>query len=322
MVDARPPGNARGAVDWDSLTGVISEQTLSRALIWARKVLTEAEVDSPRLDAELLMAHVLGWQRAQIYTHAEQALQPHVQARYASVIARRAQREPLAYLMGHREFYGLDLLVDGRVLIPRPETELLVEEAICRGGRLLESVDCLAIADVGTGCGAIAILLALSLPAAEVYATDLSAPALVVAAHNCRRHGVEGQVHLLQGDLLSPLPQPVDLIVANVPYVALAEAPALAPEISRHEPRQAWNGGVGGLEVIARLLAQAGDYLNDGGSLLLEIGATQGPAVQGIVASCLPTSVVEIVRDGAGLDRVVSAAHVRRGTRAKGGCVL
>lgn len=302
-----------------------AEETIPAALIWGRGVLTEAEVDSPHLDAELLLAHALRWQRARLYTHAEQVLQPQERARYAELIARRAQREPLAYLVGHQEFYGLDFLVDRRVLIPRPETEVVVERAIAEGTHFLEGTGCLAIADVGTGCGAIAIALALHLPSAEVYAIDSSALALDVAARNCCRHGVEERVHLLQGYLLGPLGQSVDLIVANLPYVALAEVAALSPEISRYEPRRAWDGGVGGLEVIDHLLAQAGECLNDGGSLLgrrsnilLEIGATQGPAVRGMAARYFPTAVVEVFQDGAGLDRVVSIAPAQDGTRTKG----
>lgn len=301
------------------------EEMISDALTWGRSMLTEAEVDSPQLDAELLLAHALGWQRAQLYTHAEQVLQPQDWARFAELITRRAQREPLAYLVGHQEFYGLDFFVDGRVLIPRPETEVLVEQAIAEGTRCLpvpdrvERTGRLSIADVGTGCGAIAIALALHLPSAEVYAIDLSAPALDVAARNCRRYSVEGRVHLLQGYLLAPLPQPVDLIVANLPYVALAEVAGLPLEISRYEPRQAWDGGVGGLEVIERLLAQVGGYLNDEGGILLEVGATQGAAVQGMATRYFPTAVVEIFQDGAGLDRVVSIAPARDDGGMKGG---
>jgi len=313
MACVRRPATARGVGD------MISAWTLSEALLWARATLTEAEVDSPHLDSELLLAYALGCQRAQLHTHPDQVLQPQQWSRYVRLIARRAAREPLAYLIGHQEFYGLDFLVDRRVLIPRPETEVLVEQAICRGNRLLQSRGHLTIADVGTGCGAIAIVLALSLPPAEMYATDVSALALEVAARNCRRYTLEGRIHLLQGDLLTPLPQPVDLVVANLPYVALKEVAALLPEISCYEPRQAWNGGVEGLHFIERLLAQAGEYVNDRGSILLEIGSTQGRAVRGLVACRFPAATVEILRDGAGRDRVISVDQVGRDTRTRGG---
>ena len=290
-------------------------KTISAALTWAHSVLIRAEVDSPRLDAELLLAHVLSWQRAQLHTHPERVLQPQEWTRYAELIARRAQREPLAYLTGHREFYGLDFCVDRRVFIPRPETELLVEKAIevAKGGRGVAALRPYSIADVGTGCGAIAIALALHLPSAEVYAIDLYAPALEVAARNCRRHSVEGRVHLLEGDLLSPLSQPVNLIVANLPYVAADEVEALPPEVSSYEPRWAWYGGVGGLEVIERLLAQAGSYLDDGGDILLEIGAAQGSAIRSLAMRYFPTAAIEVFQDGAGLDRVARITLRTRG---------
>ena len=292
-------------------------ETISAALTWARRVLVEAQVDSPHLDAELLLAHALGWRRTQLHTSTEQLIRSQEQARYARLIARRARREPLPYLVGHREFYGLDFFVDQRVLIPRPETELLVEQAIFQGTCILESRGRLAIADVGTGCGAIAIALALHLSLAEVYAIDISSPALEVAAHNCRRHDVQGQLHLLPGDLLAPLPQSVDLVVANLPYVALAEVATLPPEISSYEPQVAWDGGVDGLAVIQRLLAQAGGYLNRGGSILLEIGATQRSAVQNLAVRSFPTAAVQVFRDGVGLDRVVSVAPAGNGMRTR-----
>ena len=224
---------------------------------------------------------------------------------YEELLTRRVQREPLAYLVGHREFYGLDLSVDRRVLVPRPETELLVERAVNLGDLLQKNARCLAIADVGTGCGAIAIALALNLHLAQVYATDISQPALEVAAHNCRRHSVEGRVHLLCGDLLKPLPQPVDMIVANLPYVAQEEFSTLPMDVSAYEPRRAWDGGVGGLEIIERLLSQVDGCLNDGGCILLEIGAVQGERVVNLVAQRFTDGSVHVLQDGAGHDRVV-----------------
>jgi release factor glutamine methyltransferase len=207
----------------------------------------------------------------------------------------------VAYIVGHKEFYGLDLFVDNRVLIPRPETELLVERAI--GIAVARSL-CL-IADVGTGSGAIAVSLAVHLPQVLVYATDASTRALEVAACNCRRHNVEDRVRLLQGHLLEPLPEPVDLIAANLPYVSQAELAQLPPEISRYEPREALNGGPDGLDYIRRLLARAGRYLSLLGVILLEIGATQGKAVTALAKRHFPAAKVEIAKDYAGLDRVV-----------------
>lgn len=264
-------------------------------------VLAQAGVAEPRLDAEVLLAHALGLSRAKLHAQFKRKLSPAELASYRQFIERRAQREPVAYIVGHKEFYGLDLFVDNRVLIPRPETELLVE----RGIEIAQARNLRLIADVGTGCGAIAISLAVHLPQALIYATDTSSGALEVATCNCRRHGVQDRVRLLQGHLLEPLPEPVELIVANLPYVSKAEWAQLPPEINRYEPREALDGGSNGLDHIRQLLAQAGDYLKPGGAILLEIGATQGAAVVALARRHFPTARVEIARDYAGLDRVV-----------------
>jgi len=271
------------------------------ALTQETTMLEDAGIEESRLDAEILLVHALGITRAQLHAHPQSQLSSAELVRYRQLIERRARREPVAYIVGHKEFYGLELFVDGRVLIPRPETELLVEKAIEISQR--QSV----IADVGTGSGAIAISLAVHLPQIRIYATDASPAALEVAACNCRRHGVEDRVHLLQGHLLEPLPEPVNLIVANLPYVSQAELAQLLPEISRHEPREALDGGPDGLDCIRRLLAQTEGRLKAGGVVLLEIGATQGQAVVALAERHFPAARVEIVRDYAGLDRVVIA---------------
>ncbi len=275
------------------------DMQLQVALAQAATVLENAGIEESRLDAELLLVHTLGITRARLRVHPQSQLSPTELAGYRQLIERRARREPVAYIVGHKEFYGLDFFVDGRVLIPRPETELLVEKAIEINQRRA------VVADVGTGSGAIAIGLAVHLPQALVYATDASPAALEVAARNCRRHRVEDRVHLLQGHLLEPLPEPVDLIVANLPYVSQAELAQLPPEINCYEPREALNGGLDGLDHIRRLLAQAGEHLKPAGVVLLEIGATQGEAVVALARRCFPAARVEIVPDYAGLDRVV-----------------
>lgn len=273
--------------------------TLREVLRWGEQSLAQNALDSPRLDAAILLARALGITRAQLHAHPQSHLSPAELALYRQLIERRARREPVAYIVGHKEFYGLDLFVDNRVLIPRPETEMLVEKAIEISQR--QSV----VADVGTGSGAIAISLAVHLPQILVYATDASPAALEIAARNCRRHSVEDRVHLLQGHLLEPLPEPVDLIVANLPYVSQAELAQLPPEISRYEPREALDGGPDGLDCIRHLLAQAEGHLKPGGIVLLEIGATQGEAVVVLARRNFPAARVEIARDYAELDRVV-----------------
>ena len=275
---------------------------LQAALRQAIVALQNAGVDEASLDAELLLAHILGLNRAAILAQPERPLTPKELTRFRDVVARRAAREPLPYITGHREFFDLDFVVDARVLIPRPETELLIEHAL----RIARTVPGpLEIADVGAGSGAIAVTLAVHLPHATVYALDDSAGALVVTAENARRHNVAGRVQCRPGDLLAPLPGPVNLIAANLPYVATGEWLELLPELSDYEPRAALNGGPDGLDAIDRLLATAGPYLHPGGALLLEIGASQGAAVTALARRYFPAADIQLHRDYAGLDRLV-----------------
>ncbi len=259
----------------------------------AVQALDREGVESPRLEAELLLAHAVGTNRAWVLAHPERQLTPKEVTRFRDLAGRRAQREPLAYITGEREFFGLELAVDPRVLIPRPETELLVE----RGLELVRRL--------GNPSGAIAVALAVHLPAATIYALDESANSLAVTAKNAQRHGVEKRVRCLLGNLLEPLPEAVDLIAANLPYVGSEEWDALAPEIREHEPRGALDGGPGGLEVIRRLLATAGPHLRPGGTILIEIGAQQGPAARALAAEHFPQARIDVLQDYARLDRLV-----------------
>ncbi|MDY7040510.1 MAG: peptide chain release factor N(5)-glutamine methyltransferase [Chloroflexota bacterium] len=276
---------------------------MGAALRWATTRLRAAGVDSPRLDAELLLAHILAADRAHALTHPERVLRPAEIAHYRQLVARREQREPVAYLVGHQEFYGLDFRVSPAVLIPRPETELLVELAIALG-RASEARPWI-VADVGTGSGAIAVSLAVNVPHARLYATDVSDEALLIAEENCRRHGVDERVTLLHGHLLAPLPEAVNCIVANLPYVSHPEWKTLSADIAAYEPRLALHGGPDGLERIAEFLASAGAHLCPGSAILLEIGAAQGEAVTGLAKKHFPQARVELLPDYANLDRVV-----------------
>jgi release factor glutamine methyltransferase len=284
---------------------VKGEAALRETLRWGEQALSKSVLDSPRLDAEILLTHALGITRAQLHAHPQSRLSPAELTSYRQLIERRTLHEPVAYIVGHKEFYGLDLFVDDRVLIPRPETELLVEKAIEMSKQRPVDIKQLLVADIGTGSGAIAVSLAMHLPQAVVYATDASPEALEVAASNCRRHRVEDRVHPLQGHLLEPLPEPVDLIAANLPYVSEVELAQLPPEMNLYEPREALNGGPDGLDHIRHLLAQAKGHLKPGGVVLLEIGATQGEAVVALTKRHFPAARVEIMQDYAGLDRVV-----------------
>jgi release factor glutamine methyltransferase len=275
---------------------------VKEALTQAASQLREQGVETPRLDADLLLAHTLGVNRAALFTWPERRLTPKELTRFRDLVARRAAREPLAYVLGHREFFGLDFAVNPHVLIPRPETELLVEHAL----RLAQDKpSAVHIADVGAGSGAIVVALAVHLPRATFYALDDSAEALALTAENARRHGVAERIHCLHSDLLAALPVPVDLITANLPYVTTLEWEGLAPEIRNFEPRAALDGGLDGLDLIRRLLAMAALHLNPQGVILLEIGASQGSVVTALARENFSQAEIRLFPDYAGLDRLV-----------------
>jgi release factor glutamine methyltransferase len=283
-----------------SLEGAIG-LSLGQALRSAGQALSAIEFG--RLTAEALVAHVLGLSRAQLLSRLEQPFPHHLKTYLDRLIERAADGEPLAYLTGQREFSGLDFRVDARVLVPRPETEQLVELAVkhvagpppAAGWRIW---------DVGTGSGILAITLALKCPAAQVVASDLSADALAVAQANARQHGVAGRVHFVHGDLLSACARGwVDLLLANLPYIPSAALRDLP--VFRHEPRLALDGGGDGLELYRRLLTQAPHALAPGGRMLLEIEDTCGQAAVALAQSAFPAASVSLHPDLAGLDRVV-----------------
>jgi release factor glutamine methyltransferase len=273
--------------------------TLKQALHWARAIFERHSISDSRLVSELLLRYTLGISRVQLYQELHRELSPGEEADFERLIERCLSGEPVAYITGYREFYGLDFYVDASVLVPRPETELLVERALA----LARERPVVTIADIGTGSGAIAVSLVLGLPQARIYATDVSAPALRVARFNCRKHGVEDRVCLLQGDLLSPLPEPVDLIVANLPYVRQEEVSQKG--LASFEPTLALNGGGDGLEKIRALCHRLGDRLRPGGALLLEVGMGQSQAVAGLLRGLFPEAGIEITPDLSGIERVI-----------------
>ena len=263
-----------------------------------------AGIPDARLEAEVMIMNVMRVPRHRIYAYFEEEVPEEAEKVLSDLVERRLTREPLAYITGHKEFYGIDLLVAPGVLIPRPETEGLVEQTLFASMLRMEEGS-FVIADPGTGCGAIAVSLAIHLPAARIVATDLYETPLRVAQANVQRHNVADRVTLLQGDLLEPIPEPADLVVANLPYVRSDVIDTLQPEIG-FEPREALDGGMDGLDVIRRLLQQAVAKLKPNGAILLEIDPQQAGAIEAEAGNLFPGCTVSVERDLAGLERVLT----------------
>uniref|UniRef100_A0A7C1JLK0 Release factor glutamine methyltransferase n=1 Tax=Ammonifex degensii TaxID=42838 RepID=A0A7C1JLK0_9THEO len=268
-------------------------------------LLQAAGVFSPRVDAEVLLSFVLDCDRLALYREPEREVAPAEVGRFEKLLNRRAAGEPVAYLTGEKEFMGLKFRVTPAVLIPRPETELLVETAIA----LLQGVTAPVVVDVGTGSGAVAVSLALFLPAARVFAVDISAAALEVARENAARHQVAERITFSQGDLLTPFFKSgvtFDLIAANLPYVPSEEVATLSPEV-RREPALALDGGLDGLALYRRLVLQAKGFLHAGGHLLMEIDPKQKEGALNLVPP--PVWQAWVVKDLGGRDRLVVAQY-------------
>jgi release factor glutamine methyltransferase len=271
---------------------------ISEALNQARRQIQPVS-DSASLDAQLLLAEVLGRERAYLLAHGDDELTAEQQTHYLTLVQRRAAGEPVAYILGRRAFYDREFVVTPDVLIPRPETELLLELALDDAA---DRPGCVVV-DVGTGSGALAVTLAALRPQARVYAVDISPPALAVARRNATLQGV--QVTFLAGDLLAPViaqHMQVDLIMANLPYIAEADMSYLA--VSQYEPHLALAGGPDGLDLVRRLLADVPRVCRPSALVLLEIGADQGPATVKLAQTLKPQQVT-LHPDYAGLDRIV-----------------
>lgn len=261
-----------------------------------------AGVDSSLLDAQLMLARVLGTSRLSLIAHPDRLLSSAEADQFQHMVERRESREPLAYILGTREFYSLDFDIAPGVLIPRPETELLVEIAVER----LQGLPA-RIADIGTGSGAVAVAVAVNLPAARILATDISDAALEVAAVNAAKHLVADRVSFARADMAEPLVGAgggFDAILCNPPYIPTSEIAALQPEISRWEPIEALDGGPDGLDAYRKLLPQAASVLAEDGFLAVEVGAGQASAVRGL-ALAVGYGSIECRKDLAGIDRVV-----------------
>ena len=275
--------------------------TIGAVLKWAADDFRARGIESPRLDAEVLLAHALACSRTQLIIDMMRPLATEELSRFRELVKRRRHREPVAYLRGEREFYGRTFRVDARVLVPRPDTETLIDVALGRTRHLSMSA---RVLDLCTGSGCVAVTLALTRPTTQVTATDISEPALALAPENALRLGAP-LVAFARADLFGALRGPFDLITANPPYIASAEVETLAPDVRQFEPRVALDGGEDGLVLVRRILEDAPARLAKGGVLAMEIGAGQADAVAALFVA-RGFEELERARDLARIERVVS----------------
>jgi len=279
--------------------------TVRRILDWTTGHLKTHGSDSPRLDAEILLAHARQCRRIDLYTGFDSPLTDSEREKMRDLVRRRAKAEPVAHLVGYREFFSLRFRVTADVLVPRPDTETLLVE-------LLNAIDqqpTPQVLEIGPGSGCVCIAAAVNAPTSQWTAIEISPPALAIARENAATHKVAERIEFLEGDLFAPLSaaRQFDAIVSNPPYIGDEEMPGLDPDVRLHEPALALRGGKEGLDVIRRLITEAPAHLKPGGWLLLEIGESQGPAVSELVERSSQYSEHRLVRDLAGHDRVLRA---------------
>ncbi len=284
--------------------------TAREALHLGTERLKREGITGAALDMSLILAEAMGTNRLGLYLDLDRALSEDERTAAREMLARRLKREPVAYILGRREFYGLTFEISPAVLIPRPETEHLVEKAVLWLKDCKDASRNKLLADIGTGSGVIAVTVAHACPASRWIAGDISADALEVARRNAWRHGVDGQVEFRQGPLLEPITENLDAICANLPYVALNERETLVPEVSRWEPEAALFSGGDGLDLIRKLIAEAPPRVKSGGLLLLECGHKQAEAVADLLAAGNAWHGIRIHPDFAGIDRLIQAERV------------
>jgi release factor glutamine methyltransferase len=284
------------------------EWTVRRILDWTTAHFKQHGSETPRLDAEILLAHARACRRIELYTRFDEPLTDARRAVMRDLAKRRAKSEPVAYLVGHREFFSLEFRVTPDVLIPRPDTETLVVELI-DAAKPLESP---RILDIGTGSGCIAVAAAVNVPKAQITATDLSEAALAIARENAQTHAVADRIHFLQGDLFGPLPagEQFEVIASNPPYIADHERETLQNDVRRYEPHAALFAGQSGTEILDRIIDGAASRLTPRGTLLLEISPEQADAVRARLEAAGSYTDVRVLKDAAGLLRVVRARKV------------
>ncbi|RLC57442.1 MAG: peptide chain release factor N(5)-glutamine methyltransferase [Chloroflexi bacterium] len=277
---------------------------ISEALRQGTRLIKSSGSDEARLEAELLLMHALKTDRVHLYERLREEMPVRAGGYYRRLLDRRLAHEPTPYIVGHKEFFGLEFEVTRSALIPRPETETLVELAIGFSRDRYATGRC-TIADVGAGSGVIAVALACELPNARVIATDVSKRALALARRNAARHGVAARIEFVEGDTLLPIEGRAEIIATNLPYVMTEDWLAAPPEIREREPRRALDGGADGLRYIRRLLRQAPEKLAGNGALFAEIGDRQGEIARSLAGECFPAAEVEVRPDLAGRDRVL-----------------
>jgi release factor glutamine methyltransferase len=280
---------------------------VGRLLTWTTDYLKRRGSESPRLDAEVLLAYVLRWERVRLYTHYEEEVSELDRASFRELVRRRAEGAPVAYLVGRKEFYSLTLTVSPAVLIPRPDSEFVVVEFLAA----MQGREAPLAVDVGTGSGCLALACAQHHKSTQFLAVDLSEEALVVARANAQALGLTDRVSFQHGDLLGPVAAegPFDAILSNPPYIPTGDISSLEPGVRDHEPHLALDGGPDGLRVVARLIEQAPLLLKPGGHLILEIGTAQEEPVRALMAEQATLELVPTVRDHANHPRVVRAAR-------------
>jgi len=295
-----------------NIQNIQGKNIISNILMWAINTLKNSNIESPNINAEILLAHVLSCDRIGLHTNPDKIIDDEDISKYKKLINKRTDRVPLQYITGHVEFMSLDFVVDKHTLIPRQETEILVETVLNKIKDRALPNKTITIVDIGTGCGNIAISLAANLQNAQVYASDISRGTLAVAGTNVRRHRVTDRVHLLHGNLFESFDGHlskgnVDFIVSNPPYVSEADLNKLEPEIKDHEPLKALVGGKDGLCFYKRIIREAPEWLKPEGFLILEVGETQAETITNLIKTEGHFKNIEITKDLQKIDRIVSA---------------
>jgi len=280
--------------------------TITKLLNWTTEYFNKYSIEWPHLEAEILLAYALGFKRIELYTNHEKIVTPAELGKFKAMIQRRSQHEPIAYITGNQPFMSLDFHVDRNVLIPRPETELLVEQVVscssAKGG-----TSCQLLVDIGTGSGCIAVSLAKFLPAIKVIGTDTSPAALAIAQKNAEMHKVADRCEFRLGNLFEPIHERLDIIISNPPYIPSKDIEGLMTDVKDWEPRAALDGGEDGLDYIRKIIAEAPDHLTPNGILLVEIGFDQGERVKKLAETTGKYTEIKLIKDLNGNDRILKA---------------